>query len=579
MEGDGVGAASSWGALRILSFRFHNRTFFFSLSLSTRRNVLFGCLAIGYTFRVITRTGNVWSFRAKYDILYTIMTDHFKRIQFGVWILLLAGLLWGFQELLLHHAPDVFRAKEEDMSFAWFVPVYSLYVLWRERERTRTELDAGRPSLWGLVLALPCLALGFFGARGLQVRFEILGFVGLLIAIPWTVYGARAAKRFVFPALFLCFCIPLATFLDVITVHLRLLATAVAYGIMHGFGADIVRTGTMLAAEDGSFAIDVADPCGGLRSIFALMAITAGYAYFVQKTWIRRGILFLFSIPLAIFGNVMRIFSICFVAHIASSEFATGYYHDFSWIPVYAVPLLCIPLLSELIARVGRKKGAKADAPEQATEPGPAAAESRPAAPTGRKALFGYLVLGAALAVLVPAFVWQAQTPRPRLEEAPAVVPPALAGYRILPLEVSEAELTVLPKDTQFVKRLYVSPLGESFAVSWVIGGASKSSIHRPELCLPSQGFQMMSPHTITVDGTAWREIFLETQGTIARRFSYTFYNQEGYRTSSHVSRIWRDIWDRSILNRIDRWVMITVFGDCKNETRWQAFLAELMKE
>ncbi|HBO98525.1 MAG TPA: hypothetical protein DD637_01615 [Verrucomicrobia bacterium] len=501
-------------------------------------------------------------------------SEKLKQMQLGVWIVLLIALFWGFKELILHHAPDVFRAKEEDMSFAWFVPVYSLYVLWRERERTRAALSAGRPSLWGFVLALPCLALGFFGARGLQVRFEIVGLVGLLIAIPWIVYGGLAAKRFVFPALFLCFCIPLATFLDVITVHLRLLATSVAYALMHGFGADIVRKGTMLAAGDGSFAIDVADPCGGLRSIFALMAITAGYAYFVQKTWVRRGLLFLCSIPLAIFGNVMRIFSICFVAHVASSEFATGYYHDFSWIPVYAVPLLCIPLLSELIARVGRKKGAEkgSAAPEAAVE------DARPPADKPRRAFFDCFVLALALLVLVPVSLWQAVTPRPRLEEAPGIVPPVLAGYAVSALPVSEAELTVLPKDTQFVKRLYVSEKGENFAVSWVIGGASKSSIHRPELCLPSQGFQMMSPHTITVDGRSWREIFLETQGTLARRFSYTFYNQAGFQTSSHVSRIWRDIWDRSILNRIDRWVMITVYGDCKDETRWRAFLSRLMR-
>ena len=40
---------------------------------------------------------------------------------------------------------------------------------------------------------------------------------------------------------------------------------------------------------------------------------------------------------------------------------------------------------------------------------------------------------------------------------------------------------------------------------------------------------------------------------------AYTFFNQAGVRTSSHVARILRDIWDRSVLNRIDRWVMVTV--------------------
>ncbi len=503
-----------------------------------------------------------------------MLAERFRRIQLGAAVLFFIVLLWGFQEMLLNHAPNVFRAKEEDMSFAWFVPVYSLYVLWAERKRTLAACAAGSPSLWGVLFAIPCLALGFFGARGLQVRFEILGFIGLLIALPWTVYGANAAKRFVFPALFLCFCIPLATFLDIVTVHLRLFATSVAYNLMHGFGVDIVRRGTMLAAGDGSFQIDVADPCGGLRSLFALMAMTAGYAYFVQKTWVRRTILFLCSIPLAIFGNVVRIFSICLVAHLTTSEFATGYYHDFSWLPVYAVPLLAIPLLSQLIARVGAKKSAAKDDSSESAASNAAQSAADAAGRYGYK--LGVLIVAAL--VFIPMLLWQAHTPRPKLMVAPRVEAPILAGFTSAEVAVSEQEYEVLPKDTQFVKRLYTSDQGEQFAVSWVIGGASKSSIHRPELCLPAQGFQMMSPHTITVEGTAWREIYLASHGEIARRFSYTFYNQAGFQTSSHVARIWRDIWDRSILNRIDRWVMITVYGDCQNEVRWQEFLAKLKR-
>ena len=42
---------------------------------------------------------------------------------------------------------------------------------------------------------------------------------------------------------------------------------------------------------------------------------------------------------------------------------------------------------------------------------------------------------------------------------------------------------------------------------------------------------------------------------------SYTFFNQNGLRTSSHARRIISDTWDRSVLNRIDRWVMVTVLA------------------
>ncbi len=100
---------------------------------------------------------------------------------------------------------------------------------------------------------------------------------------------------------------------------------------------------------------------------------------------------------------------------------------------------------------------------------------------------------------------------------------------------------------------------GEWFQVSVVVGGASKSSIHRPELCLPAQGFQMSSPRTVEVGGVEWRFLSVESRGNDPLGFAYTFFNQDGFRTASHTQRIFRDVWDRSVHGRADRWVMLTV--------------------
>ena len=47
--------------------------------------------------------------------------------------------------------------------------------------------------------------------------------------------------------------------------------------------------------------------------------------------------------------------------------------------------------------------------------------------------------------------------------------------------------------------------------------------------------------------------------GGLPGTMAYTFFNQDGLRTASHLRRIFADVWDRSIHNRIDRWVMVTV--------------------
>jgi len=190
------------------------------------------------------------------------------------------------------------------------------------------------------------------------------------------------------------------------------------------------------------------------------------------------------------------------------------------------------------------------------------------------------LVIPLAAAVMVVAvMIFQAQTVDPVLCEPPAVALPDLPGYAAEVLEPSEAELHVLPSDTRFDKRRYVAEDGTWHLVSAVIGGSSKSSIHRPELCLPAQGFQMRDPRTAEVEGVEWHLVTLARKDAASLGFAYTFYNQAGFRTSSHMKRIFRDVLDRSILGRIDRWIMVTVNSSTSDERVVSEFLSKLKKQ
>ena len=267
----------------------------------------------------------------------------------SLFLLAFLSMIWGFRLLLFSHAPGVFASADEDLSYGWYVPLFSLYVLWTEREKIAASF--GRPSAAGLLLLVPSLFLGYVGARGVQVRFEMVGFIGTLVALTLCVFGWRTAKQTLFPILFLLFCIPLHSFLDVVTIHLRLFAVSSAYELLRGLGVDVLRQGTMLTSSTGSFAIDVADPCSGLRSLFAMLALTAGYAYFTQPTWLRRGLLFSLAVPIAVLGNIVRIFSIVAVAASCSPTFATGFYHDYSGYVVFLVSIFCMVACGGLVTK------------------------------------------------------------------------------------------------------------------------------------------------------------------------------------------------------------------------------------
>ena len=186
------------------------------------------------------------------------------------------------------------------------------------------------------------------------------------------------------------------------------------------------------------------------------------------------------------------------------------------------------------------------------------------------------LIPAVTAAFVVAAMLYQARTVDPVLCDAPDAKLGEIAGCTSESVGVGEAERQVLPKDTRFDKRRYSDADGRSYQVTMVTGGRSKSSIHRPELCLPGQGFQMMSPRTVESGGVEWRMVTLARGALPACGFAYTFFNQDGFRTCSHLRRIFRDVWDRSIRGRIDRWVMVTVLASDADEAAFVAFLDKL---
>jgi hypothetical protein len=143
-----------------------------------------------------------------------------------------------------------------------------------------------------------------------------------------------------------------------------------------------------------------------------------------------------------------------------------------------------------------------------------------------------------------------------RLEKSVDICP--ICGGKLF--DISLGEKTILPSDTVLIKRAYKDTLNDfQYLVSAVIGGVSKSSIHRPELCLPAQGFVMSSPCDFTVAQRPFHAIQVNSREAPPSVLVYTFFNQTLFRTASHTHRILTDVWDRSIYNRVDRWVMITI--------------------
>jgi exosortase len=180
-----------------------------------------------------------------------------------------------------------------DYAYGMFLPFASLFALWHRR---REIAAAPRRADWrGLAVILLALFLHWIGVLAQQPRISVAGLILLLWGLPFYLYGYGVARWLLFPCGYLFLSIPL-NFIDSMTAPLRLFATAAAAGIVNGFGLEVQRIGSGLFSGAGNpFALNVAPECSGLRSLLAMTALMGFYAWFTQKTLVKKWALFLFA--------------------------------------------------------------------------------------------------------------------------------------------------------------------------------------------------------------------------------------------------------------------------------------------
>ena len=224
-----------------------------------------------------------------------------------------------------------------DLSHGYLIPFVSIGILWfKRREFASLPKHQSRAGLAVIVFAL---LLHWVGAKSQQTRLSLAGLLLLLWGVPFYFHGWPVARFLLFPCAYLAFCIPM-NFLDSMTFPLRILVTVAATGLLNGLGIEAQRSGSAIySTAAGGFNFDVADPCSGLRSLLAMTALTAVYAYLTQKTLVKQWILFLASIPLAIIGNIARITTVALVAEAFGQKLASGLYHDYSGYVVFSVAI------------------------------------------------------------------------------------------------------------------------------------------------------------------------------------------------------------------------------------------------
>jgi exosortase len=223
------------------------------------------------------------------------------------------------------------------------------YFVWERWDRLKTVPLA--PTWWGLVALSAGLGMLVLGSLGAELYLQRSSFVVVLCGLVWTLMGAAMLRNLGLPLAFLLFMIPLPSIiLNTIAFPLQLFAAKVASYCLFSLSIPVLREGNIIMLTGTT--LEVAEACSGIRSLQALLALGAVYAYFTQQGMLARWLLVLMSIPIAILANVIRVSGTGILAEYWGVEAAQGFYHTFEGWLIFLVAFVMLLGTGALISRL-----------------------------------------------------------------------------------------------------------------------------------------------------------------------------------------------------------------------------------
>ncbi len=230
-------------------------------------------------------------------------------------------------------------ARDSYYSHGILVPFVTLYLIWLKKDVLKAIKP--QPSKWGMRLFF----LGI-GVHLLSAFFRVYftsGFslIIVLFGLALYFYGTKTLKEILFPLSFLAFMVPLPLVLVAnISFKLKMFAAHMAVVLLNNMRIVCIQDGSAIIMRHAYVVVD--DVCSGLRSLIALMALGSLFAYWMKSSRANKIILFLFSVPIAVMANVVRIIFLAAVNEIWGSHYASGPLHELSGFIVFACAFLLL---------------------------------------------------------------------------------------------------------------------------------------------------------------------------------------------------------------------------------------------
>lgn len=466
-------------------------------------------------------------------------------------VLVVAALsVWPFWDGL--HQLYVWWKGSPDDNFSILVPVVAAFLVWQQKDRLERVPFTG--SWWGLAVIIVGGCLLVLGQLGTILNLIQYAYVVTFCGIVLSLLGWRAFRIILVPMITLLFTVPLPQFaLANLSTRLQLISSQLGVLLMHPFGISVFLEGNVI--DLGTYKLQVAEACSGLRYLFPLMTLGFLIGYFYKGAAWKRVLLFFSSIPITVAMNSLRIAIIGLTVDRWGIEMAEGFLHEFQGWMIFMISTAVLVLEMVLLSRIGHEQGTwrqlfGVELPARAP----------PGAPVRLRSLPGSFI--AAGALITAFLVMTALTPRPTERI------PQRASFVEFPMQFGEwkgrrGSLDSIYLDTlqldDYILADYATPLGVpvNFYVSWYNSQRKGAAVHSPASCLPGGGWQMHEFGQRTLPGILVNGRPLTVNRTVIemgaqRQLVYYWFQQRGRSIDDEWTVKWFLFWDSLSRHRSD---------------------------
>lgn len=239
----------------------------------------------------------------------------------------------------------------DDYSHGFLIVPLAIYFAYERRDKLKIAPIEG--SWWGLApLALSAISLTV-GRLGVELMSMRAAFVLTIIGLVLLLLGRHVFRILAFPLLFLFLMVPLPqSLVNVIAFPLQLIAAQMAISALHLLGIPALLEGNIIHLAHTE--LFVAEACSGLRSLMALLTLGIVFAYFLERGIIRRAIIVLSTVPIAIGVNAFRVAVTGILAQAYGQAAATGFIHDFQGIITFLLAFVVLLAEAKAIDELAR---------------------------------------------------------------------------------------------------------------------------------------------------------------------------------------------------------------------------------